>query len=53
MTKVETKMITNFSDLQPTDTEAASIVGGTFAGFGPTVVPLPGGATITLFGNID
>lgn len=53
MTKEGTKMITNFSDLQPTDADAVSIVGGSFAGFGPTVVPLPGGATITLFGNID
>ncbi|MET3963416.1 hypothetical protein ABIE44_003350 [Marmoricola sp. OAE513] len=46
-------MTNNFRDLQPTETDATGIVGGSFLGFGPTVVPLPGGASITLFGNVD
>lgn len=46
-------MNNTFTDLQPTETDAAGVVGGAFAGFGPVVIPLPGGATITLFGNVD
>lgn len=46
-------MGTTFTDLQPTVTDAAGVVGGSFAGFGPVVVPLPGGAAITLFGDVD
>lgn len=46
-------MTSHFTDLQPTEFDAAGVVGGAFAGFGPTVIPLPGGATITLFGNVD
>ncbi|MFL6160230.1 MAG: hypothetical protein ACJ72D_29425 [Marmoricola sp.] len=44
---------TRFTDLQPTESDAVRVVGGSFAGFGPVVVPLGGGATLTLFGNVD
>lgn len=46
-------MTSTFTDLQPTETDAAGVVGGSFLGFGPTVIPLPGGASITLFGDVD
>lgn len=46
-------MTHSFPDLQPTATDAAGVVGGAFAGFGPVVIPLPGGANITLFGEVD
>ncbi|MCZ4499735.1 MAG: hypothetical protein JWQ74_2288 [Marmoricola sp.] len=46
-------MTQTFTDLQPTTTDAARVLGGSFAGFGPVVIPLPGGAALTLFGNVD
>ena len=46
-------MTSSFSDLQPTAPDAAGVVGGDFAGLGPVVIPLPGGANITLFGHVD
>lgn len=45
--------MSSFSDLEPTESDAAGVVGGAFAGFGPVVIPLPGGASLTLFGNVD
>lgn len=48
------KMVSNtFTDLAPTTADAAGVVGGSFLGIGPVVVPLPGGAFITLFGDVD
>ena len=43
----------SFTDLVPTDIDAAGVVGGAFAGPSTIVIPLPGGADLVLFGKVD
>jgi hypothetical protein len=45
-------MNSTFTDLAPTETDAAGVVGGDFASIGPAIVSLLG-IVVTAFGHID
>ncbi|HET6152952.1 MAG TPA: hypothetical protein VFE15_08345 [Marmoricola sp.] len=45
-------MNSTFTDLAPTETDAAGVVGGDFASLGPAVVALLG-IVVSVFGHID